>query len=407
MPASTASAGLYGKMPGVVYEDYPSARLIVLWGVNPAVTGIHLAPFIGQARANGAKLVVVDPRRTPFARQADLHLAVRPGTDLPVALSVIRWLFEIGAGGPRFPFAARPQLGKTSRAQPGMDLRASGRGGRSPGESTCRICGALCRDAAGGDSLRLGAGSQLQRGLGNRLGAGFAGGGRQVWRSRRRVHDEPRGRLGRRSIGRRDGGSSPHARDQYESSGPGVGGRLSAPGPPLVRLQLQSALDRPRAEQNSPGPVARGPVHGRARAGDDRHGLVCRRTFARDDLSGTCRAAPCVRGDVRSIHAAGRRAGGRIAIEPLALWRTLLGWDSRSRATPRRPRRLCSRSWRRRAGGRLAESFATTGHSPPPCGPRPVPFVDVFPGMADQRIDLCPDALSTGRLPRGCMSICL
>ena len=72
------------------------ARLIVLWGVNPAVTGIHLAPFIGQARANGAKLVVVDPRRTPFARQADLHLAVRPGTDLPVALSVIRWLFESG-----------------------------------------------------------------------------------------------------------------------------------------------------------------------------------------------------------------------------------------------------------------------------------------------------------------------
>jgi anaerobic selenocysteine-containing dehydrogenase len=39
---------------------------------------------------------VIDPRRTPLARQADLHLAVRPGTDVAVALAVIRELF---AGG--------------------------------------------------------------------------------------------------------------------------------------------------------------------------------------------------------------------------------------------------------------------------------------------------------------------
>jgi anaerobic selenocysteine-containing dehydrogenase len=96
MPTSTAVAGLYGKMAGVAYEDYPAAKLIILWGVNPAVTSIHLAPFIRQARANGTKLAVIDPRRTPFARQADLHLAVRPGTDLPVALSVIHWLFVSG-----------------------------------------------------------------------------------------------------------------------------------------------------------------------------------------------------------------------------------------------------------------------------------------------------------------------
>jgi anaerobic selenocysteine-containing dehydrogenase len=40
--------------------------------------------------------VVIDPRRTPLAKQADLYLPLRPGSDLAVALSMIRWLFEQG-----------------------------------------------------------------------------------------------------------------------------------------------------------------------------------------------------------------------------------------------------------------------------------------------------------------------
>jgi anaerobic selenocysteine-containing dehydrogenase len=91
-----ANLGLYGKMPGVVYEDYVDARLIVLWGVNPAASGIHLVPFIKEARQNGALLVVIDPRSTSLARQADLHLAPHPGTDLPIALAVHNFLFERG-----------------------------------------------------------------------------------------------------------------------------------------------------------------------------------------------------------------------------------------------------------------------------------------------------------------------
>ncbi len=93
-PSGRAFDGLYGKMPGVAYPDYPHARLIVVWGANPSASGIHLVPFIREAKKSGAKLVVVDPRRTPLAKQADMHLQLRPGTDLVVALSVIRWLFE-------------------------------------------------------------------------------------------------------------------------------------------------------------------------------------------------------------------------------------------------------------------------------------------------------------------------
>jgi anaerobic selenocysteine-containing dehydrogenase len=101
-PTGAANTALYGKMAGVVYQDYVHARLIVLWGVNPAASGIHLVPYVKQARAAGAKLVVLDPRATSLARQADLHLPIRPGTDLPVALAMHRHLFEHGHADERF-----------------------------------------------------------------------------------------------------------------------------------------------------------------------------------------------------------------------------------------------------------------------------------------------------------------
>ena len=95
-PTGAANQALYGKMPGVTYLDYPHARLLVLWGVNPAASGIHLVPYVKEARRAGARLVVIDPRTTSLARQADLHLAPHPGTDLPIALAIHRYLFEEG-----------------------------------------------------------------------------------------------------------------------------------------------------------------------------------------------------------------------------------------------------------------------------------------------------------------------
>ncbi|HTQ79096.1 MAG TPA: molybdopterin-dependent oxidoreductase [Thermoanaerobaculia bacterium] len=96
-PSAAAARGLYGRMPGVALTDYVEARLIVVWGNNPSASGIHLVPIVQEAQRRGARLVVVDPRRIPLAKRADLHLAPRPGTDLPLALSVLRWLFENGA----------------------------------------------------------------------------------------------------------------------------------------------------------------------------------------------------------------------------------------------------------------------------------------------------------------------
>jgi anaerobic selenocysteine-containing dehydrogenase len=130
-PTGVANFTLYGKMPSVAYEDFPEARLIVLWGVNPSASGIHLVPYIREAQRRGAKLVVVDPRTTAMAKQADIHLAVRPGTDLPVALSVHRHLFEEGyadwtfleahaTGADRLRDKARPWTFERAAAEAGV-----------------------------------------------------------------------------------------------------------------------------------------------------------------------------------------------------------------------------------------------------------------------------------------------
>jgi len=101
-PTGAANMALYGKMASVVYEDYPEARLIILWGVNPTASGIHLVPYVREAQKRGATLVVVDPRSTQLARAADIHLPVRPGTDVAVALAIHNYLFANGFANQAF-----------------------------------------------------------------------------------------------------------------------------------------------------------------------------------------------------------------------------------------------------------------------------------------------------------------
>ena len=52
-------------------------------------TNLHGWPFILEARAKGAKVVVIDPVRTRTAKAADWHIAIRPGTDGALALGMI------------------------------------------------------------------------------------------------------------------------------------------------------------------------------------------------------------------------------------------------------------------------------------------------------------------------------
>ena len=77
--------GTFGPVPGLRPEQAKLSRLIVAWGNNVTASNLHFTPVIDEARRKGARLVVVDPRRTKIAERADLHLALRPGTDVVVA----------------------------------------------------------------------------------------------------------------------------------------------------------------------------------------------------------------------------------------------------------------------------------------------------------------------------------
>lgn len=95
-PTTEVATGMYGKMPGVAFGDYPRAKLILVWGANPKASNIHLVPYLLEARKNGAFVAVVDPGRRFSKGEADLHLPVFPGTDLPVALALIRYWWKEG-----------------------------------------------------------------------------------------------------------------------------------------------------------------------------------------------------------------------------------------------------------------------------------------------------------------------
>ncbi len=83
-----AYTSLFGDAPGMPPEQAAAADLIAVWGNNVTVSNLHLARVIKQARENGAKLIVVDPRRTRIAEQAHFYLQIEPGTDVVLALAL-------------------------------------------------------------------------------------------------------------------------------------------------------------------------------------------------------------------------------------------------------------------------------------------------------------------------------
>jgi assimilatory nitrate reductase catalytic subunit len=80
------------------YDDLDEADLILLVGSNTAWCHPVLYQRIIAARAaRGTRLVVIDPRRTETADEADLHLAIRPGSDVALMNGALQWCRETGA----------------------------------------------------------------------------------------------------------------------------------------------------------------------------------------------------------------------------------------------------------------------------------------------------------------------
>lgn len=69
--------------------DVEHSKLILLWATNTRLTNRHLWPVIERARADGAKVVVIDPIRTITAEEADQFIQPLPGTDIAMMLAMM------------------------------------------------------------------------------------------------------------------------------------------------------------------------------------------------------------------------------------------------------------------------------------------------------------------------------
>ena len=98
--AAAAAAGIraFGIDRGLPFPlaDIPKAKTILLAGANPAETMPPIMQYFDAQRAAGGMLIVSDPRRTPTAKAADLHLQLTPGTDAALANGLLHVAIQRG-----------------------------------------------------------------------------------------------------------------------------------------------------------------------------------------------------------------------------------------------------------------------------------------------------------------------
>ena len=85
-----------GATIGTDSENFHLARLIVLWGTNTLSSNIHLWPEIQQAKAEGARLIGIDPYRNHTIDHCHKHIQLRPGTDAAFALAIMNVIVAEG-----------------------------------------------------------------------------------------------------------------------------------------------------------------------------------------------------------------------------------------------------------------------------------------------------------------------
>ena len=84
-----------GSVRGADPRDMANSDLIVIWGCNAVATQINTMKLVTQAqRERAATVVVVDPSTTGTAKKADIHLALKPGTDGALAAAVMHCIFR-------------------------------------------------------------------------------------------------------------------------------------------------------------------------------------------------------------------------------------------------------------------------------------------------------------------------
>ena len=392
---TAATRGLYGTMPGVALEDYTHAKLIVLWGVNPSATGIHLVPVIERAREAGAKLVVIDPRRTPLARRADLHLAIRPGADLPVALAVIHALFERGHADRAFLAAHAAEVDELARRASAWSIEAAAREARLEPAQLERFVELYA--ATSPAVIRAGWGLERNRNGGSAVAAvlaipavagklGVRGGGYTMSNGDARWTATPETAIGEEPTIVRHVNMSDLARALAELRDPRIECLFVYNANPAATAPAQRALIEQLAREDLFVVVHEQVWTDTAQLADV---VLPATTFLEHrDLRrgyGTMRMydSPAVAAPVGESRSNNQLFGA--LLERLGLVRP---GDAMT------DDELVARTFDKAERGReLRLQLAERGVAEPPDGPRPIPFAHVFPDTPDRKIHLVPEAL--------------
>ncbi len=85
-----------GPTAGLDPESYVHSKVIVIWGCNSVSTNLHHWHIVKDAQKRGAKVVVIDPYRSRTAKEADWHIAPKPGTDGALAMAMMHTIIEEG-----------------------------------------------------------------------------------------------------------------------------------------------------------------------------------------------------------------------------------------------------------------------------------------------------------------------
>ncbi|HEU5346471.1 MAG TPA: molybdopterin-dependent oxidoreductase [Ktedonobacterales bacterium] len=106
MPKHVSAGLMFGGALTIAIPDVDRCDYLLILGANPLVsngsllTAPNMRDRLRALRARGGRLVVVDPRRTRTAQEADAHLAVQPGTDALLLFAIIQTLFAEGLTHP-------------------------------------------------------------------------------------------------------------------------------------------------------------------------------------------------------------------------------------------------------------------------------------------------------------------
>ncbi|TKC16160.1 assimilatory nitrate reductase catalytic subunit NasC [Robertmurraya kyonggiensis] len=94
--AASASSQAFGVDRGMTnpLSEIPEAECIILAGTNIAECQPTMMPYFRRAKANGCKIIVVDPRETLTSKIADIHLKIKPGMDAALVNGMLKVIVD-------------------------------------------------------------------------------------------------------------------------------------------------------------------------------------------------------------------------------------------------------------------------------------------------------------------------